>query len=112
MRDPYEIATWRYEMIAPFIDESVRPAERWQAYRERVVRSVEWPSGECKPIHRSTLWRWIKDFKRAGLEGLLPRARKDRGRARVDRSTWIDKAIHLLLERPRRSLTMLLAFLE
>ncbi|MEW6748037.1 MAG: DDE-type integrase/transposase/recombinase, partial [Planctomycetota bacterium] len=42
----------------------------------------------------------------------LPRARKDRGRARVDRSTWIDKAIHLLLERPRRSLTMLLAFLE
>jgi transposase InsO family protein len=81
--------------------------------RERTRRAVPWPcSSEKKPIGRSTLFRWLKDYREKGFPGLMPKVRKDKGVARTDRSEQVDYALGLLYEQPERSLTQLMVYLE
>jgi hypothetical protein len=91
----YEIATRRFELISFLLDPSLTDAQREAAWKER-----------CAEVSRSTLYRWLKDFREHGYLGLLPRTRSDRGEARhAGTATWIAYAIGLLYEQPDRSLT-------
>jgi transposase InsO family protein len=100
-------------MIAPLLDQSLGPAQRAEAALQRANHPVHWPSGDERVIPRATLYRWTKAYRSKGYQGLLPKTRDDKGKARAedDRPKWIDRAIHLLLERPDRSLTLLLNLL-
>lgn len=102
--DPYAIATWRFEQIAPFIDSSIDLARRRSLMRRRPA--VAWPGvgGRKTRIPRSTLHRWITAWREKGFAGLLPKQREDLGATRVGESAHIDFAIGLLLEQPTRSL--------
>jgi len=114
MPDPYEIAAWRFEQIAPLIDASLDETQRRVALRERLRQPVQWPhSARHKPIPKSTLYRWLKAFREHGYQGLLPKPRGDRGTPRrAGTATWIGYAIGLLYEQPHRSLTQLEAYLR
>lgn len=121
MSNPYEIATWRFEQIAPLIDPSLNRAQRRAALRERTARRVKWPTSseddlkKIMPIPRSTLSRWIKLYREHGYQGLLPKARKDRGKPREKSEAlaeWIQYAIGMLYEQPDRSLTQLEKYLQ
>lgn len=122
MSNPYEIAAWRYEQIAPLVDPSLDRALLRAAVRERTSKAVEWPlskrraeRGEppiVKPIPRSTLLRWMCAWREKGYEGLLPKPREDRGAGRrTELERWILHAIGLLYEQPDRSLTQLGVYL-
>ena len=123
MSNPYEIAAWRFEQIAPLVDPSLDRARLRAAVRERTSKAVEWPlskrraeRGEpplSKPIPRSTLLRWLRAWREKGYEGLLPKPREDRGAGRrSDHERWILYAIGLLYEQPERSLTQLGVYIE
>lgn len=112
MTDPRQTATFRFEMIAPLVDQTLDKRERRKLLAERTGHPVRWPTGDERPVPRSTLLRWLAAYRKGGFTGLLPRARKDRGKPRKDRAPWIEKAVQLLLERPSRSLTLLLEFLR
>ncbi len=114
MPDPYEIAAWRFEQIAPLIDASLDETQRRVALRERLRKPVQWPhSALHKPIPKSTLYRWLKAFREHGYPGLLPNPRADRGRPRrAGTASWVGYAIGLLYEQPNRSLTQLEAYLQ
>ena len=123
MADEYEIAAWRFEQIAPFIDPSLDRASRREALRARCRHCVAWPMSETRrrqgeapktePIPRSTLHRWAKAFEEHGYQGLFPKRRKDRGRARcAGLEIWIPYGIALLYEQPDRSLTQLDVYLR
>lgn len=123
MSDPYEIAAWRFEQIAPLIDASLAPSQRRAALRERTRKALEWPGGEArtrrgqapikKPIPKSTLYRWLKAFREHGYLGLVPQPRRDRGHARrAGTAAWVGYAIGLLYEQPERSLTQLEVYLQ
>jgi putative transposase len=114
MPDPYEIAAWRFEQIAPLIDASLEETQRRLALRERTRKPVAWPQGgRPKPIPKSTLYRWLKAYREHGYQGLLPKVRADRGAPRrAGTAAWIGYAIGLLYEQPNRSLTQLQAYLE
>jgi len=123
MPDPYTLAAWRFEQIAPFIDPSLDARARRAALRERTRTAIEWPSGEQrrrrglapinKPIPKSTLYRWLAAYRKEGYLGLLPKGRRDRGKPRHAATTeWIHYAIALLYEQPERSLTQLEVYLE
>lgn len=118
MPDPYEIATWRFEQIAPLIDPSLDEAQRRAALRARWTHPVEWPGAEArqrrgqppirKPIPKSTLYRWLAAFRAEGYLGLLPKSRADRGTPRYSGTQqWVHYAIGMLYENPERSLTWL-----
>jgi len=114
MPDPYEIATWRFEQIAPLVDASLDETQRRLALRERTRKPVQWPhGGRPRPIPKSTLYRWLKAYREHGYLGLLPKVRADRGTPRrADTPVWIGYAIGLLYEQPNRSLTQLEAYLQ
>jgi putative transposase len=98
----YEIATRRFELISFLLDPSLTDAQREAAWRER-----------CAEVSRSTLYRWLKDFREHGYLGLLPRTRSDRGETRyAGTATWIAYAIGLLYEQPDRSLTQVAIYLK
>lgn len=87
MSDPYPLATWRFEQIAFLMDETLPKALREHRLKEVTREGVPWPSGEVKPIGRSTLYRWLTAYRKHGLKGLLPGPRKDKGKSREDRSS-------------------------
>jgi hypothetical protein len=112
MRSPREIATWRYEQIAPFLDATLSSADQRRAMKDRCAREVVWPNGKKKRISKSTLHRWIRAFAAGGYLALMPTPRSDRGKPRRDTEVWIDHAIALLLEQPKRSLFQLESYLK
>jgi transposase InsO family protein len=122
MTDRYEIATWRFEQIAPWFDCSLNKADRRAALRQRTTRAVEWPQIKAdkkpsrrkrKPIPRSTLSRWIRLYRNGGYLALMPKVRSDKGHSRLPQSRqWVDHAIALLYENPSRSLSQLQLYLE
>lgn len=112
MPNPYEIATWRYEQIAPFLDPSLDRAARRRVMRERTTRAIVWPHGPRKRIPRSTIHRWIKSYRSDSYLGLLPKRRSDAGKPRFDSAAWIAYAIGLLYEQPDRSLHQLDTYLR
>ncbi len=122
MRDPWQVAAWRFEQIAPFLDDSILECEKRELRGRLCVELVEWPAAEealragerapFKPISRSSIYRWLDAYRGKGIEGLMPKPRSDRGVTRQDRAASINYAICLLYERPDRSLTLLLVYLE
>ena len=97
MSDSWEIAAFRFEMISPLLDDNLTEAQKRRIIRDRTRRAVQWPcSSEKKPIGRSTLFRWLKDYREKGFLGLMPKVRKDKGVARTDRSQQVNYALGLL----------------
>jgi len=113
MSDSWEIATFRFEMISPLLDDKLTEAQKRRVIVDRTRKAVPWPcSPEKRPIGRSTLFRWLKDYREKGFLGLMPKVRKDKGLARTDRSEQVNYALGLLYEEPDRSLTQLMVYLE
>ena len=113
MSDPWEIATFRYEMISALLDPNLTEAQKRRIIRDRTRLAVQWAcSSRKQPIGRSTLFRWLQNYRENGFLGLMPKVRRDKGRPRSDRVGQLDYALGLLYEQPERSLTQLMLYLQ
>jgi transposase InsO family protein len=110
--DLRKVAHWRYEQIADLLDDSLTGHERRVLLRRIARAPVRWPSGDDRRISEATLYRWLRAYRARGLQGLMSSPRKDRGRRRRMEKDAVEKAIALLREEPRRSLTVLLEHLK
>ena len=71
MSDSWQIAAFRFEMISPLLDEKLTEAQKRRIIRDRTRRAVQWPCSPGKrPIGRSTLFRWLKHYRKKGFLGL------------------------------------------
>lgn len=109
---PRKTALWRYQEIEDLLDESLSGHERRALLRRLTRVPVRWPSGADRPLSEATLYRWLRRYRARGLEGLKPRPRRDRGRRQRLKQKVLDRAVALLREEPRRSLTMLCELLR
>ena len=51
MSNPWQIATWRFEMISALLDAKLTEAQKRRIIRERTTRAVQWPnSPQKRPI--------------------------------------------------------------
>jgi hypothetical protein len=99
-------------MISALLDANLTRAQKRRIIRDRTKRAVQWPnSPDERPIGKSTLFRWLENYHEKGFLGLMPKARKDKGLARSDRSIQVNYALGLLYEQPERSLTQLMLYL-
>jgi transposase InsO family protein len=113
MSNPWQIATWRFEMISALLDPNLTEAQKRRIIRQRTKHAVKWPnSPDDRPIGKSTLLRWLRNYREKGFLGLMPKVRKDKGLPRSDRSLQVNYALGLLYEQPQRSLTQLMLYLE
>ncbi len=107
----YTEAAFRYRLIARLVDTSQSEADR-RAWRLYVLNTPhEHPSGCLVRVRARTLRRWVAAYRKAGLDGVLPRGRRSSG-SRVITPEVLDLAQKLLEENPRRSTAFLIEELE
>jgi transposase InsO family protein len=64
-----------------------------------------WPSGRVAPVPRSTLYRWLGTYQKdPRIEALLDRPREVNVKSPAIDDAWLEYALALLEEEPKRSL--------
>lgn len=96
-----DIALFRYGLIRPAADPDLTPAERGRLVRELAAREHRGPDGNGVTVGRSTLDRWIRDYRAGGYDALVPRPRTTTGP--VCDIELLDLAVKLKRENPRRT---------
>jgi len=83
-KDPKrEIAYFRFSLIAPIIQGNFTDASV-TAYCRRVTETpVTRPDGSLFHYRPDTLVKWVSMYRNEGMEGLMPRARSDKGNVRI-----------------------------
>lgn len=77
-----EIATFRFGIISEFVTGvRLNHGEKEKFLKNKTSRSYKIPYSSSSSIAKSTIKKWIFDYKKAGnrLEGLMPSKRKDLG---------------------------------
>jgi putative transposase len=111
--DPKAVALWRYEQIEQALDDKLHRDARGKLLRQISRTPVRYPSGVTKRISLSTLYRWVADYRKGGLDALQPRRRQDDGKVRKPLAgEVVREALRLLEADPGVSFTFLIAVLE
>jgi putative transposase len=96
------VSLHRWAVIAEATSERLDPAERGILVRAIAARAHTHPDGTTRHYSRATVDRWIRDWRRGGLEALRPETRSDTGAVR-SHPELADEAAALRLELPSRS---------
>lgn len=92
----------RYRIIAPLLEEGLARCERLQM--RRLIRHREGLSAR-------TIRRYVAAYKQHGFDGLLPKARRDKGSCKAIPQAALKLAAELREELPRRSAERIQQFL-
>jgi putative transposase len=95
-----EEALWRYGLIREAADERLTGAQRGALVRALAARLHAHPSGELKPIGRSTLDDWIRAYRGGGFGALIP---KERASVPRTAAALLEEAAALRRENPART---------
>jgi putative transposase len=102
-RDMAEAVTLhRWAVIAEATNDRLSPAERGMLVRAIAARGHAHPDGAGRTYSRGTIDRWIRAYRKAGLDGLRPSPRSDAGTVRAH-PEFAEEAAALRLELPSRS---------
>ncbi|MDA8283811.1 MAG: helix-turn-helix domain-containing protein [Actinomycetota bacterium] len=96
------VALHRWAVIAEAANARLEAAERGALVRVVAARSHTHPDGSSRRYSRATIDRWIRAWRRGGLEALRPETRSDTGAVRAH-PELADEAAALRLELPTRS---------
>ncbi len=95
-----EIGLFRYALVRDAADPSLSKAERGRLVRALCAREHVGPDGQLVRIGRTTLDRWVRDYRRGGFEALVPRPRVLAPRIPAE---TLELAFGLKRERPERT---------
>jgi len=96
------VALHRWAVIAEAASERLTPKERGALVREIAARSHTHPDQTVRHYSRATIDRWLRAWRRSGLQALRPEVRSDTGAVRAH-PELADEAAALRLELPSRS---------
>lgn len=75
-----QTALERYRIIEPILKtRSLRFSDRCRNRRVSRVKTIDWLAN-LHGVSRRTIYAWLSEWSRAGLPGLLPKIRCDKGR--------------------------------
>lgn len=90
-----EIALFRFSLIAPLVNETYEGLSKMQYFREMANKVHTLPDGKSVTYSPGTIKRWYLNYKRFGIDSLMPKRRLDAGKPRVLNEMVITK-IHAL----------------
>jgi putative transposase len=103
-----DVALFRYSLIREAADPALTKAERGVLVRALSARDHTGPNGERVRVARSTLDRWIRDWRAGGFEALVPTARSAEP---VTPAAVLDLAVKLKRETPGRTAAQVTAII-
>lgn len=77
-----EIADFRYSVVAELCNPYLTEEEKKALIKEKTSRQYAIPYSKKTSVTAETIRSWITKYRRYGKNGLLPKARQDRGRPR------------------------------
>lgn len=95
-----DIGLFRYSLVREAADPALSSRERGELVRALAARDHVGPRGERVRVARSTVDRWIREWRRGGFDALVPEARRISPRTA---SEVLELAVALRREAPRRS---------
>jgi putative transposase len=110
-----KVATFRFGIISEFVNGlRFSYGEREKFIKDKISRSYEIPFSTQKTISRTTIEKWIYDYKYAGnrIEGLYPRTRTDKGKSRALTSSLKLAITEFKKENPKIKLPALITTLR
>ena len=105
-----EIALHRWAVIAEAAGDRLTPGERGALVRQIAARARTHPDGSSRRCSRGTIDRWLRAWRRGGLEALKPAPRADAGTVRAHPELFAEAAA-LRLELPGRSAAQIASIL-
>ena len=96
------VALHRWAVIAEAAADRLTPTERGVVVRAIAARPHTHPDGSVRHYSRASIDRWIRAWRKGGLEALRPETRSDTGAVRAH-PELADEAAALRLELPSRS---------
>ena len=109
--DPNEqIALHRFGVIAEAANERLSPAERGVIVRDLTARAHHHPDGTMRRYSRATIDRFVRTYRKGGLDALRPVPRSDVGAVRAHPELFSEAAA-LRLELPSRSAAQIASIL-
>lgn len=98
-----QIAVFRFSLIAPIINKAFTQGSVKEYLEEACARKYEAPGnlkGEYAP---ETLKDWLYRYRREGLDGLMPKGRRDKGTIRALSQAQRDQIIAMKIANPALS---------
>ena len=95
-----EVGLFRYALIRDAADPALSKAERGRLVRALSEREHVGPDGRPVRVGRTTLDRWIRDYRHGGFQALVPRPRVVAPRTPAEA---LELAFKLKRERPERT---------
>ncbi|HTU38562.1 MAG TPA: DDE-type integrase/transposase/recombinase [Acidimicrobiales bacterium] len=104
------IALHRWAVIAEAANERLSATERGVLVRKSADETHTHPDGSARRYARGTIDRWIRAYRRGGLEALRPAPRADTGSVRAHPELFAEAA-QLRVEVPSRSAAQIASIL-
>lgn len=108
-----EMALFRYGIIAPILELDPASQQSVVALVAEITSRTHYLHSRGRvSVRPRTVYAWLADYRRYGIEGLRSVRRKDHGRQRVLSDKVIERAITLRKENPRRKTRTLIDILK
>jgi transposase InsO family protein len=102
---PLELAHFRFALIAPVIQGQFPDPSAAAYYRRVTEEPLILPNGSSVVYRPKTLEKWVCDYKRNGMDALVPRERSDKGSTRTLSDVAIEEIYRLRSKYPRLNAT-------
>jgi putative transposase len=109
-KEQEQIALHRWAVIAEAASARLTAAERGVLVRQIAARAHAHPDGSARTYSRGTIDRWLRAWRKGGLEALMPAPRADTGTVRAHPELFAEAAA-LRLELPARSAAQIASIL-
>lgn len=104
---PIEMATFRFGIIAPVIQGTYTQKSEAAYCRDICKHPIHCPDGSDYSFSPRTIEKWIGQYRKHGIDGLLPAKRKDCGVSRKITDDAANEIYRLKTEYPRANATII-----
>ena len=107
------LAFFRYGVIAPIVEaDGLAYGQTTELIETLSAQSHFLPGKGPVSVKERTVYEWLRRYRQGGLDALLPRVRKDKGKGRVVDEHIVSRAIQLRKENPQRWTSTLLDIMQ
>lgn len=104
---PIQEAYFKFALIAPVIQDLYPDVSASAYYRRVTAEPITRPDGTTFKYNPATLQKWVSSYRLKGMDGLMPKARSDKGTTRVLDDAAIEEIYRLKLKYPRINAVMI-----
>lgn len=102
-----ELAYFRFALIAPVIQGNFTDPSKTAYYRRVTENELTLPDGRTTRYNPKTLEKWEEYYKKFGMDGLMPKQRRDAGKTRVLNEYAVTEIYRLREKFPRINATLI-----